>query len=54
MTEGRKRARANGVKFGLKFKLNHFQRQEAQVRARAALLRTYNVDAATISRLQRA
>ena len=38
MTEGRKRAGANGVKFGPKFKLNPFQRQEAlarQARARA-------------------
>src|SRR6478752_6627618 len=30
MTEGRKRAVANGVKFGPKFKLNSFQRQQAQ------------------------
>lgn len=29
MIEGRKRAVAKGVKFGPKFKLNHFQRQEA-------------------------
>ena len=38
MTEGRKRAVAKGVKFGPKFKLNSFQKQEAlavwqQVRA---------------------
>ena len=32
MTEGRKRAVANGVKFGPKFKLNSFQRQEALAR----------------------
>jgi hypothetical protein len=31
-TEGRKRAQANGVKFGPKFKLNHFQRQKALAR----------------------
>jgi DNA invertase Pin-like site-specific DNA recombinase len=35
MTEGRKRARANGVKFGPKFKLNPFQRQEALARLAA-------------------
>ena len=29
MTEGRKRAVAKGVKFGPKFKLNSFQKQEA-------------------------
>src|SRR5262249_25367282 len=58
MQEGRKRAVANGVKFGPKFKLNHFQRQEALARLDAgetqdAIARTYNVDRATISRLQR-
>jgi hypothetical protein len=35
MTEGRKRAVANGVKFGPKFKLNSFQRQEALARLAA-------------------
>jgi DNA invertase Pin-like site-specific DNA recombinase len=59
MTEGRKRARANGVKFGPKFKLNPFQRQEALARLAAGegqstVAQTYNVDPATISRLQRA
>ena len=44
MTEGRKRAVAKGVKFGPKFKLNSFQRQEAftrleQVRASQLSLR---------------
>jgi DNA invertase Pin-like site-specific DNA recombinase len=58
MVEGRKRARAGGVKFGPKFKLNHFQRQEALARlakgeSQAAVAQTYNVDRATISRLQR-
>jgi DNA invertase Pin-like site-specific DNA recombinase len=58
MTEGRKRAVASGVKFGPKFKLNYFQRQEALARlaageTQAVIARTYNVDAATISRLQR-
>ena len=56
MTEGRQRARASGVKFGPKFKLNHFQRQEALARLQAGetqadVARTYNVDRATISRL---
>ena len=58
MTEGRQRARASGVKFGPKFKLNHFQRQEALARLQAGetqadVARTYNVDRATISRLQK-
>ena len=35
MTEGRKRAVANGVKFGPKFKLNSFQKQEALARLAA-------------------
>jgi DNA invertase Pin-like site-specific DNA recombinase len=57
MVEGRKRARAGGVKFGPKFKLNHFQRQEALARlaageSQAAVAQTA-VDRATISRLQR-
>ena len=58
MTEGRKRAVANGVKFGLKFKLNSFQRQEALARlaageSQSVIAKTYGVDPATISRLQR-
>jgi DNA invertase Pin-like site-specific DNA recombinase len=58
MIEGRKRAAAKGVKFGPKFKLNHFQRQEALARLEAGetqddIARTYNVDRATISRLQK-
>jgi DNA invertase Pin-like site-specific DNA recombinase len=58
MTEGRKRAQANGVKFGPKFKLSPFQQQEALARldageSQAAIAQTYGVDQATISRLQR-
>jgi DNA invertase Pin-like site-specific DNA recombinase len=49
---------AKGVKFGPKFKLNPFQRQEALARlklgeSQADVARSYNVDRATISRLQR-
>jgi DNA invertase Pin-like site-specific DNA recombinase len=56
--EGRKRAVAAGVKFGPKFKLNGFQRQEALARldqgeTLSAIARTYGVDPATICRLQR-
>jgi DNA invertase Pin-like site-specific DNA recombinase len=58
MIEGRKRAVTKGVKFGPKFKLNRFQRQEALARLTAGetqddIARTYNVDRATISRLQK-
>jgi DNA invertase Pin-like site-specific DNA recombinase len=58
MGEGRKRAVAKGVKFGPKFKLNHFQRQEALDRlaageSQAEIARTYGIDRATISRLQK-
>jgi DNA invertase Pin-like site-specific DNA recombinase len=58
MSEGRKRAVTKGVKFGPKFKLNRFQRQEALERleageSQATIAQTYNVDRATISRLQR-
>ena len=58
MTEGRTRARAGGVKFGPKFKLSPYQKQEALARLRAgesqaSIAKTYNVDRATISRLQR-
>ena len=57
MVEGRKRARASGVKFGPKFKLNGFQKQEALARlaageSQADIARTFGVDRATISRLQ--
>jgi DNA invertase Pin-like site-specific DNA recombinase len=57
MTEGRKRAVANGVEFGPKFKLNSFQRQEALARlaageSQSVIAKTYGVDPATISRLQ--
>jgi DNA invertase Pin-like site-specific DNA recombinase len=56
--EGRKRAVAAGTKFGPKFKLDSFQRREALARLEAgesqrAIARTYGVDPATISRLQR-
>ena len=57
MTEGRKRAVANGVKFGPKFKLNSFQKQEALARlaageSQSVIAKTYGVDPATILRLQ--
>jgi DNA invertase Pin-like site-specific DNA recombinase len=57
VSEGRKRAVASGVKFGPKFKLNGFQRQEALARLDAgetlsAVARTYGVDPATICRLK--
>ena len=56
--EGRKRAVAAGVKFGPKFKLNGFQRQEALARldqgeTLSSIARTYGVDPATICRLHR-
>ena len=56
--EGRKRAVSAGVKFGPKFKLDSFQRRKALARLEAgesqsAIARTYGVDPATISRLQR-
>ena len=49
MTEGRKRAVAKGVKFGPKFKLNSFQRQEAVARLKAGetlkdVAKTYGAD----------
>jgi DNA invertase Pin-like site-specific DNA recombinase len=58
MIEGRRRAKAAGRKFGPKFKLNGFQRQEALARlaageSQATVARTYNVDRATISRLHK-
>ena len=54
MSEGRKRAKASAVKFGPKFKLNHFQRQEALVRLadgedQTTVAKSYNVDRSTIS-----
>ena len=50
-------ALANGVQFGRKKKLTHFQRQEALARLEAGgtqsvIAKTYGVDRATISRLQ--
>jgi len=54
--EGRKRAMANGVKFGRKRKLSDFQRREA-VKRRAAgerladIAKSYAVDISMISRL---
>jgi DNA invertase Pin-like site-specific DNA recombinase len=54
--DGRKRAMANGIKFGRKPKLNAHQREEALKRRAAgetlaAIARSYAVDASTISRL---
>src|SRR6478609_8823291 len=54
--DGRKRARARGVKFGRPPKLNAHQRKEAIARMRngetqADIARTYGVDATTIGRL---
>jgi len=54
--EGRKRAQANGVRFGRKLKLTPHQRREAQARraageALAEIGRSYNVSHSTISRL---
>jgi DNA invertase Pin-like site-specific DNA recombinase len=54
--QGRKRAMANGVKFGRKPKLSPYQRAEA-IKRRAAgetlaeIARSYAVDISTISRL---
>jgi DNA invertase Pin-like site-specific DNA recombinase len=58
MAEGRKRAVDNGVRFGRPHKLDTFQRREALERLKAGepqslIARTYGVDKATISRLQR-
>jgi DNA invertase Pin-like site-specific DNA recombinase len=54
--EGRKRAKARGVRFGRPPKLNSHQRKEAIERLRhgetqADIARTYGVDATTIGRL---
>jgi DNA invertase Pin-like site-specific DNA recombinase len=54
--EGRKRAMANGVKFGRKPKLSEYQRKEA-IKRRAAgetlaeIAKSYAVDISMISRL---
>jgi DNA invertase Pin-like site-specific DNA recombinase len=53
---GRVRAKARGVRFGRKPKLNPFQREQALARlstgeTQAEVARTYGVDRATISRL---
>jgi DNA invertase Pin-like site-specific DNA recombinase len=53
---GRVRAKARGVKFGRRPKLNPFQRAQALARlsageTQADIARTYGVDRATISRL---
>jgi DNA invertase Pin-like site-specific DNA recombinase len=55
--EGRRRAKARGVKFGRPSKLTAHQRQEALQRlaageTQADIARTYNVDATTIGRLE--
>jgi DNA invertase Pin-like site-specific DNA recombinase len=55
--DGRKRAMANGVKFGRPSKLSPFQRKEALKRrgageTLAAIAKSYAVDISTISRLQ--
>src|SRR5438034_3006211 len=54
--EGRKRAKARGVRFGRPRKMTAHQRQEALQRlaageTQADVARTYNADATTISRL---
>jgi DNA invertase Pin-like site-specific DNA recombinase len=58
MAEGRKRAVDKGVQFGRPHKLDNFQRREALARLKAGepqslIARTYGVDKATISRLQK-
>ena len=56
--DGRRRAQANGVKFGRKPKLSDFQRKEA-IKRRAAgerlasIAKSYSVDVSMISRLHR-
>lgn len=54
--EGRRRAKANGVKFGRKPKLSPYQRQEAIKRRAsgetlASIAKSYAVDISMISRL---
>lgn len=56
-TEGRKRAKARGVRFGRPMKLDHHQRQEAIQRLAKGdtlvdVARTFGVDPTTIGRLQ--
>jgi DNA invertase Pin-like site-specific DNA recombinase len=56
ISEGRKRARQNGIKFDRKPKLTAYQRQEAlerlaQGESQSTIARSFNVDRATISRL---
>jgi DNA invertase Pin-like site-specific DNA recombinase len=55
--EGRRRAKAKGIKFGRKPKLTKHQREEALTRKRngetlTAIAKTYNVSHMTICRLQ--
>jgi len=55
-TEGRKRAMERGVKFGRKWKLRAFQKQEALTRVAAGELqadiaRSYGVNPSTIYRM---
>ena len=55
--EGRKRAMAEGVKFGRKPKLSDYQRSEAMKRRAAgetlaAIAKSYGVDISMISRLR--
>jgi len=57
--EGRKRAMANGVRFGRKPKLTAHQRAEAvrrraEDRTLAAIAKSYAVDISTVSRLKAA
>jgi DNA invertase Pin-like site-specific DNA recombinase len=54
--EGQQRAKANGVKFGRKFKLTKHQRDEAKGRREGGetlmyIARSYNVSHMTIARL---
>ena len=54
--EGRKRAKARGVRFGRSRKMTQHHREEAMQRlaageTQADVARTYNVDATTIGRL---
>jgi DNA invertase Pin-like site-specific DNA recombinase len=56
ITEGRKRARQHGIRFGRPPKLTAYQRQEAlerlaQGESQSAIARTFDVDRVTISRL---
>ena len=51
--EGRRRAKARGIKFGTKLKLTKYQREEALARKRddetlTAIAKTYNVSHMTI------